>query len=147
MRCSVVYDCGNFWIYSLCAHYSLLILFLLYLGNKETQQTHWFIVSKQYDASFSANDINSWKQHVFVKLQQVQSSYWFRNRVGMHVTSLTPVVNCWNKVKKSKIWINNRFVVLKSLCIDCGSWKSSAGPLPEAFWNNLTLTLNTALNA
>ena len=41
------------------------------LGNKETQQTLRFIGCKQYDASFSENDINSWKQYVCVKLQQV----------------------------------------------------------------------------
>ena len=66
----------------------------IYLRTKETQQTLRFIVRKQYEASFSANNINSWKQYVCVKLQQVQRNYRLRNHAGMHVTSLTPVVNC-----------------------------------------------------
>ena len=69
---------------------------LLYLRNKETQQTLslWFIVQKQYDASFSTNDSNSWKQCICVKLQQVQRNYRLRNHAEMRVTSLTSVVNC-----------------------------------------------------
>ena len=63
------------------------------LRNKETQQTLRFIVSKQFDASFSANDINSWKQYVSVKLKPVQCDNRLSNHVGMRITSLTPVVN------------------------------------------------------
>ena len=40
------------------------------LRNKETQQTLPFIENKQYDASFSANDINSWKRYVCVKFSR-----------------------------------------------------------------------------
>ena len=47
----------------------------------------------------------------------------------MRITSLTPVVNCWNKINKSKVWINYRFIVLKSLGINCGSRKWSNGDL------------------
>ena len=39
---------------------------------------------------FSPNDM----QYVAFKLQQVQRKYRLRNHFGMHVTSLTPVVNC-----------------------------------------------------
>ena len=40
--------------------------------------------------------------------------------VGMQVTILTPVVNCWNMFNKSQISINNKFVVLyKTLGICC----------------------------
>ena len=74
----------------------------IYLKNKEKQKTLWFIVCKQYDTSFSANDMNSWKQYVCVKLQQVQRNYRLRNHAGMSITSLTPVVNCWNMLKKAK---------------------------------------------
>ena len=42
---------------------------------------------------FSANDIYSYEQYVSVKLQQVQRNLRLRNHFGMHVTSLTPVVN------------------------------------------------------
>ena len=62
----------------------------IYLRNKETQQTIRFIVPKQYDASFSANDINSWKQYVCLKLQQVQRYYRLRNHAGMRIPSLPP---------------------------------------------------------
>ena len=44
---------------------------VIYLRNKETQQTLRVIVSIQYDASFSANDIYSWERYLSVKLQQV----------------------------------------------------------------------------
>ena len=67
----------------------------VYLRNKnETQHTLRFIVRKQINASFSANDINSWEQYVCVKLQHVQRNYRLRNHAGMRVTSLTLVVNC-----------------------------------------------------
>ena len=36
----------------------------VYFRNKETQQQHF----EQYDESFSANGIHSWKQYVGVKL-------------------------------------------------------------------------------
>ena len=55
-----------------------------------------------------------------VKLQHVQRNYRLPNHFGMRVTSLTPVVNYWNRVNKSKVWINHRFMVLKSLGIDWG---------------------------
>ena len=48
-----------------------------------------------------------------VKLQQVQCNYRLRNHFGMRVNSMTPVVNCWNRVNKSKVWINHRLIVLK----------------------------------
>ena len=48
-----------------------------------------------------------------VKLQPVQRNYRLRNHFGMPVTSLTPVVNCWNRANKSKVWINHRFIVFK----------------------------------
>ena len=62
---------------------------------------------------FSANDIYPWEQYVSVKLQQVKRYYRLRNHFGMRVTSLTPVVNCWNRINKSKVWINHRFIVFK----------------------------------
>ena len=120
----------------------------IYLRNKETQQKH--IVRKQYDASFRAYDIYSWKQYVCVKLQEVQRNYRLRNHVGKRLTSLTPVVNCWNIVKKAKFESTTGFSALKILGIDWGSWKWSAGNLPVIFWNRLTSlksTLKTALNA
>ena len=61
-----------------------------------------------------------------------------------------PVVNHWNRVNKSKIWINHRLIVLKSLGIDCGSRKLSNSDVSVGFWNgftSLTSTLNTAWNA
>ena len=75
----------------------------LYLRNKETQQTLHVIVSIQYDASFSANDIYPQEQYVSVKLQQVQRNYQLRNHFGIRVTSLTPVVNRQNRVNKRKV--------------------------------------------
>ena len=72
---------------------------------------------------FSANDIYPKEQYVSVKLQQVKRNYRLRNHFGIRVTSLTPVVNCWNRGNKRKVWINHRFIVLKSLGIDCGSIK------------------------
>ena len=41
----------------------------VYIRNEETQETLRLIVSIQYDARFSANDINTWEQYVSVKLQ------------------------------------------------------------------------------
>ena len=69
----------------------------IYLRNKETQQTLRFIVCKQYNEIFSANDINSLKQYVCIKLQQVQLNYQLRNHAGMRITSLTPylAVETW----------------------------------------------------
>ena len=84
-----------------------------------------------------------------VKLQQVQRNYRLRNQFGMRVTSLTPVENCWNRVNKSKVWIRHRFIVLKSLGIDCGSRKCSKDDVSVGFWNgftSLTSTLNTKLS-
>ena len=72
---------------------------------------------------FSANDIYSWEQYVSVKLQQVQCNYRLRHHFCMRVTSLTPVVNCWNRINKSNVWTNHRFIVFKSIGIDCGSRK------------------------
>ena len=39
--------------------------------------------------------------------------YVIINHFGMHANSLTPKVNCWNRVNKSKVWINNRLIVFK----------------------------------
>ena len=93
----------------------------IYLRNKETQQKH--IVRKQYDARFSANDIYSWKQYVCVKLQQVQRNYRLRNHAGMCLTSLTPVVNCWNIVNKIKIGFKNSWIRLRIM--EMISWQPS----------------------
>ena len=65
----------------------------------------------------------------------------------MHVTSLTPVVNCWNRVNKSKVWIDHQFIVLKSLGIDCGSTKWSNGDVSVRFWNGLTSLTSTFFSA
>ena len=70
---------------------------------------------------FSANDIYSYEQYVSVKLQQVKLYYRLRNHFGMRVTSLTPRSKLLKQVNKSKVRINHRFIVLKSLDIDCGS--------------------------
>ena len=64
--------------------------FYYLLKNKETQQILRFIVSKHSDASFSANDINSRKQYVCVKIQQFQRKYRLRNHAGLHVTRIAP---------------------------------------------------------
>ena len=44
---------------------------VIYLRNKETQQTLQFILSIQCDVS-SVDDAISWKQYVSVKLQQLK---------------------------------------------------------------------------
>ena len=55
---------------------------------------------------FNGNVIYQWEQYVSVKLQQVQRNYRLRNHFGMRVTILIPVVNCWNRINKSILWIN-----------------------------------------
>ena len=55
------------WSFSLPILPRFLNFSIIYLKNKEMQQTLRFIVRKHYAASFSANDINSWKQYVCVK--------------------------------------------------------------------------------
>ena len=75
----------------------------IYLRNKETQQTLQVSVSIQYDEIFSANDMYPLEKYVSFKLQQVQRYYRLRSHFGMRVTSLTPVVNCRNRVNKSKV--------------------------------------------
>ena len=52
-----------------------------------------------------------------VKLQQIQRNYRLRNHIGMRVTSLSPRSKLLKQGQKSKVLINYRFIVLKSLGI------------------------------
>ena len=63
---------------------------IVYLRNKETQQTLQIIVSILCNACFSATDVNSLEQYVSVNLLQVQHNYRLRMPVGMRVTSPNP---------------------------------------------------------
>ena len=92
---------------------------------------------------FNTNDVFSWEQYASVKLQQIWRIHPLRMPVGMCVTILTQVVNSWNMVNKSKLSINNWFVVFNTLGIDCGSGIWSAGNLPLVFRMFNVINVNT----
>ena len=62
----------------------------------------------------SLNDIYPREQYVSVKLQQVQRKYRLHNHFCMRITSLTPIVNYWNRINKISLNQPSIFCLKKS---------------------------------